>query len=184
MVFKLILSWFHQQKSPRKMDFSVLTEEPGLGFHLIHLLKPVFSLLLIKDVCAELAPKICPPMCIKNCDQSNSIGLKLSKQSREFMSNKAPCVWIKCLLEWRRRAGRGLGPLRAVHSGWWGRQRCGKHAPIWNFSSVDIPAFFYNIEHLFVNTKTLRTLTFKVEERIFWCNYVNCLHHLEKWGGN
>lgn len=40
--------------------------------------------------------------------------------------------------------------------------------PLFGISvSVGIPVFFDSMEHLFVNTKTLRTLTFKVEECIF-----------------
>lgn len=145
------------------MDFSVLTGEPGSGSHLTHLLKPVFSLLLIKDVCPELAPKICSPMCAKNWDQSNPIGLKLSRRRGEFMSIKAPCVWIRRLLEWRE-----LAPASAqrIQADW--EDRDAGSMPLFGISvSVGIPAFFYNIEYLFVNTKTLRTLTFRVGERIF-----------------
>lgn len=40
--------------------------------------------------------------------------------------------------------------------------------PLFGISvSVGILLFFYNIERLFVNIKTLRTLTFNVEKRVF-----------------
>lgn len=57
------------------------------------------------------------------------------------------------------RAGRGLLPLwQRIQADW--EDRDAGSMPLFGISvSVGIPVFFYNIEYLFVNTKTLRTLT-------------------------
>lgn len=50
------------------------------------------QLVSIKDVHPVCAPKICPWMCAENCDQSYSIRLKISNQSRRVLATRASYV--------------------------------------------------------------------------------------------
>ena len=50
-----------------------------------------FQLVLIKDICTVCATKICPQIYTESCDQSYSIGIKISKQ-RGDLAMKTSCV--------------------------------------------------------------------------------------------
>lgn len=81
--------------------------------------------------------KFCPQMYAESCDQSCSIGIKISKWNGGDLANKASYVWMKLMFAWRKAAGQGelcasLFPISGRHSYWLWGEKSENHAPIWN----------------------------------------------------
>lgn len=127
------------------MDFSVLTEEPGSGFHPIHLLKPVFSLLLIKVVLSILQKSA------HQCVQRTVISqIQLGSN---YQSGAGSSCLIKLLVSESNACFRGGGELaegsgpcvQGIQTCW--EDRDVGSMPLFGISvSVGILVFFYNTE--------------------------------------
>lgn len=78
------------------------------------------------------------------------------------MSNKAPVSESNACFRGGGELAEGSGPcMQGIQTRWEDRDE--GSMPLFGISvSVGILLFFYNIEHLFVNIKTLRTLTFNI----------------------